>query len=155
MTTHVGFTGSQHGMTDRQADAVCRLLIKLPDKDSPARRGWYYPRLHHGDCIGADAQVHELAYQLGYTITIHPPLDPVKRAFCHAPKRSILKPLDYMQRNEAIVAAASVLVAAPQLPEAKAFRSGTWATIRRARRKIIPIHICWPDGTITTVGSPN
>ena len=60
--------------------------------------------------------MRELAYQLGYTITIHPPLDPVKHAFCHAPKRSILKPRDYMQRNKAIVAAASVLVAAPQLP---------------------------------------
>lgn len=40
-------------------------------------------RAHHGDCMGADKQFHELAKELGATvIVVHPPEDDKKRAFC-------------------------------------------------------------------------
>jgi hypothetical protein len=43
-----------------------------------------------------------------------------------------------LDRNRAIVAAVDVLVAAP-LEDREVQRSGTWATVRSARRKGIPV----------------
>lgn len=142
---HIGFTGTQFGMTDKQAEAVIKTLAQLHGDQ-------LYPRLHHGDCVGADAEAHAIAFSLGYVMTIHPPIDGSKRAHCRA--RDILPPADYMTRNSAIVAASEALVAAPRLPEAQSFRSGTWATIRRARRKLIPVYICWPSGKIDIECAP-
>jgi len=55
-----------------------------------------------------------------------------------------------MARNRDIVAASDALLAAPEGPEASYPRSGTWATVRMARRAGLPIQIVWPDGRIET-----
>lgn len=46
----------------------------------------------------------------------------------------------YMKRNDALVAHADVLLAFPAFPGERR-RSGTWATVRRARALGIPVHI--------------
>ena len=46
----MGFTGSRGGMPQRQKDVVRYLLTEMQ-----------ITRLHHGDCIGADSDVHKLA----------------------------------------------------------------------------------------------
>jgi hypothetical protein len=48
--------------------------------------------------------------------------------------------LAYMARNDALVDAADELWAFPE-SSTEAIRSGTWATIRRARKKGIPVYI--------------
>lgn len=133
----VGFTGTQRGMTEPQAVTVLRLL-------SSWTKGW----LHHGDCIGADAHAHWLARHVGWSVAIHPPVSSRKRAFCTGAAH-VYDPLDYLARNRMIVTCCDVLLATPsQFTEQ--LRSGTWSTIRRARKERTPIVIVTPDGTART-----
>jgi hypothetical protein len=78
----------------------------------------------------------------------HPPTDDRMRAF--APSDHIGQPLPYLKRNEAIVIASDVLIAAPDSPERK--RSGTWATVRFARKLKRTIYIVMPCGRIEVEG---
>ncbi len=131
----VGFTGTQQGMTDAQRATLRTWLVE------------HYPdSLHHGDCIGADAQAHALALEWGIPVTLHPPEDGSKRAFCvGAVNVAGLKP--YLERNHDIVDYTGVLIATPK-GYSEERRSGTWATVRYARkmgRRVIIIH---PDGTL-------
>lgn len=53
---------------------------------------------------------------------------------------------DYMRRNDALVKACDVLIAFPATRR-ESPRSGTWATVRRARAKDRRIHVFPLDGT--------
>jgi hypothetical protein len=80
-------------------------------------------------------------------------VDAKLRAWCGGDV--VLEPLPYLTRNQHIVKAVEtfpvrLLIAAPHQVE-EVTRSGTWSTIRYARRSRvgIPIAIVQPDGTIT------
>jgi hypothetical protein len=104
--------------------------------------------LHHGDCEGADAQVHRIARKLGFFIEGHPPRLARKRAFCTF---DIIQPeMDYMARNRAIVDVCDILVAAPAT-RVEILRSGTWATMRYAHKTRTPYYGIGPDGAIVKV----
>lgn len=132
----IGFTGTRRGMTVPQARGVVRFLAFQPESVAG---------FHHGDCVGADAQAHSLALQVGIRrIEIHPPSDPRARAFCQG-AAVVHEEKSYRDRNHDIVDASHLLLAAPGGQEGK--RSGTWATIRYARRAAgMPIVIIMPDG---------
>jgi hypothetical protein len=130
---HVGFTGTQEGMTGAQLSRVRRIVASL--------YGW----LHHGDCIGADAQAHDLARNKGLKVALHPPINPSKRAFCDADL--IHQEADYLTRNRAIVNVTDGLIACPKSFEEE-LRSGTWSTVRYARRLGKPRVIVYPDGSV-------
>lgn len=123
----VGFTGTRAGMTRAQQETVFLLLIGCEV-------------LHHGDCIGADAEAHELVK--GARIVIHPPEDDRYRAFCAEASR-VLPTKPYLERNHDIVDACDILIAAPRT-EQEERRSGTWATIRYARTRGKPVIIANP-----------
>ncbi len=124
----VGFTGSSEGMTEEQAKALWAWLgllkqeLKTDDKEM---------EFHHGDCVGADADADDLARIHKYKTVAHPPVNVYKRAF----KKSdvILEAKEYMARNQDIVEVCDVLIAAPK-EEEEIVRSGTWSTIRKARK---------------------
>ena len=59
----------------------------------------------------------------------------------------VMKPKKYLDRNHDIVDASAEMLALPSGPE-KMRGSGTWATIRYARRTRVPLLICWPDGRV-------
>ena len=65
--------------------------------------------LHHGDAIGADAEVHDIAVELGCEIVIHPPTNETQRAFKSATE--IRAPKPYLDRNKEIVCATSLQIA--------------------------------------------
>ena len=136
---HIGFTGTQGGMTPHQKSALRNLLYVLV-------RAGDATLFHHGDCIGADEEADELAKGLGIPRHIHPPLNTSKKAYCTGEYTS--EPKDYRSRNLDIVQAADILFAAPSGPEANLPRSGTWMTIRMARRHNVPLKIIWPDGSV-------
>jgi hypothetical protein len=129
----IGFSGTQRGMTEAQKATVSRLLAAAPGVTSA----------HHGDCIGADAQFHELA--LAYApVIIHPPTNDAKRAFCHG---AVVLPAEgYIARNHAIVDACQVVIATPKEAD-EVVRSGTWATIRYARQQGKLVLVIRPDGS--------
>lgn len=120
----VGFTGSRTGLTDAQAQALRDWLSPLKDID--------VVQLLHGDCVGADAQAHAIAVELGFAVTLYPPADDTLRAFCKS--AASMKPSPYLTRNAAIVRDCDTLVACPTGSEPCARRAGgTWFTIREAR----------------------
>lgn len=100
--------------------------------------------LHHGDCIGADAQAHQIALELNIDIDIHPPIRDDKRAFCKV-CRTIFLAKDYLIRNHDIVDASDIMFATPFEYEEQ-LRSGTWATIRYAQKQHKTLYIISPDG---------
>ncbi|HZO23414.1 MAG TPA: hypothetical protein VFB37_13005 [Steroidobacteraceae bacterium] len=101
--------------------------------------------LHHGDCIGADAEAHDIAVQLGLAVVIHPPSEDYQRAFKSSP--FVRAPRDFLKRNKDIVRETALLVAAPA-GEIEELRSGTWSTVRYARRIGRPVWLILPDGRI-------
>jgi hypothetical protein len=143
MLLHIGFTGTQRGMTEPQLRHIETLLEAVGRSHAAGRKF-----LHHGDCVGADAQAHWLSLRIGYAIHLHPPSNPAKRAWCRGWRHCEVEQ-PYMVRNQAIVDWCSVLLVTPSGLEENQPRSGTWATVRRARRKGIPIHIIQPSGLVT------
>ena len=129
------FTGTRLGLTDEQVAGLHMSLTNLPISE-----------LHHGDCIGADETAHNMAVKLGIPVVLHPPKSSKYRAFCASEK--FLPPEDYIVRNHAIVNAAVRLVACPA-QDYEVRRSGTWATIRYAKKQKKSIWIVWPNGNIT------
>src|SRR6185503_12138709 len=90
--------------------------------------------LHHGDCVGADAEADLLCQRLDIPRVVHPPLAAQLRHFTlPGPRCTVLVPRPYLERNRAIVDAGDIVIAAPQTLEEQQ-RSGTWATVRYARR---------------------
>ena len=102
---------------------------------------------HHGDCKGADKQFHDIAKSFGYEITVHPPIDDKKRAFCKGDYSTA--PKEYLARNKDIVDACDILIATPK-SAAEEVRSGTWSTIRYAKKTHKRGVIIFPDGKIKT-----
>lgn len=135
----IGFTGTQIGMTDFQKCKFYELLDDLHVKE-----------FHHGDCIGADADAHNLVVEyfknkLGVftgKIIIHPPIKDIKRAFCKA--KTILEPKDYISRNHDIVDASELIIATPKEFEEQ-MRSGTWATVRYTKKTNKRLIIIYPN----------
>ena len=132
----VGFTGTQEGMTKAQIKTVLSLLKML----RPIKA-------HHGDCEGADAEFHMLCCELRIPITVHPPDNDRKRAFC---KRyaEIREPLPYLERNNNIARACDLLIATPKEFDEQLRGSGTWATVRRGRKFKRVVSIVMPNGLI-------
>jgi hypothetical protein len=118
----IGYTGTQAGMSDRQMSALYTHLSLLHPGSE----------FHHGDCIGGDEEAHGIAMSFGLRIVIHPPINSRKRAFCKG-AAVVLEPKDYIPRNHDIVDAIELLIAAPKT-DGEELRSGTWATVRYARK---------------------
>jgi hypothetical protein len=115
------------------------------------RERWeqYGPNMifHHGDCIGADAEAHDIVWALReegihFLIVIHPPTDERKRAFkgLNSEYVEIREPFTYQTRNRHIVYESAEIFAAPRTRQ-EVIRSGTWSVVRFARRQFVPIHI--------------
>lgn len=135
----VGFTGTREGLTPAQGGALARCV-----RDSVVTT------FHHGACYGADAEAvvhvqhhHPDAYIVAHPCTLTKCVSERTVKASNA-ARDVRAPLD---RNRDIVDTADVLFACPKGPEE--LRSGTWSTIRYARKCGTPVVIFWPDGTVT------
>lgn len=138
--THVGFTGTKEGLTAIQRSSLFRVCKALQATCSLPMN------LHHGDCVGADSEMHDVAEELGWRITIHPPILSKHQAFREGHESKI--PKAYLSRNEDIVNDSEVMIACPKnMFEER--RSGTWHAIRYAKKKSRLIYYVWPDGQVT------
>lgn len=141
----VGFTGTRAGMTDAQKQAFKELL-----KDFYAQHEWV--ELHHGDCVGADAEAHDLTEaHVPCGVVIHPPKEQANRAH----KRGDVErpPQTHFARNRAIVDWTDILVAAP-LHDTEQDLGGTWYTVRYARKQKKRLVLIWPNGVVEFVFPP-
>lgn len=139
MIEEVGFSGTRTGMNDIQ-----EIIVK----------GTYdilgIEKVHHGDCIGADEDFHKLVREKEGYVILHPPTNPRFRAFCDYDE--IRPELSYLKRNDEIVYESKTLIATPR-ELIEQHRSGTWYTIRQARKRIKIIRgygliIVYPNGEV-------
>lgn len=142
-TIRLGFTGTRRELPAEQATTLRMMLEAFAGR-------FHRVEFHHGDCVGADAEAHRIARDLGFSIVIHPPIVRDNRAFCNGSSGVIvLRERDYMPRNRCIVNDSKRLIACP-FTDHEIQRSGTWATVRYARKIGVPITFVWPNGLTTT-----
>ncbi len=116
----VGFTGTRQGMSEGQKEYLAHELCRLGATE-----------LHHGCCLGADKEAHDIARRLGIKTEGHPPKSMSQMAECDVDFMHPAKA--YLERNRDIVNACAILFVAPR-KNAEELRSGTWATFRYADR---------------------
>lgn len=136
----LGFTGTQEGMAQAQQKELLAHLKRWLTLHSELE-------IHHGDCIGADAEFHALCTSIWpanrISVVVHPPTNEGKRAFCQFENQVVLPAKPYLERNRAIVDSVEGMVAGPKTLEEE-LRSGTWATIRYAKKQLTPLIILKP-----------
>jgi hypothetical protein len=134
-----GVTGTRQGCLDiAQAEGLYQAM-----HEQAGQHEWF----HHGDCIGVDAQAHDIALEFDLRVHIHPPVGRRLRAFCQG-AHLISPPKPQMDRNRDIVVESDHLIVVPPGAEHSFPRSGTWATYRIARRLSIPTTIIYPGGAV-------
>lgn len=139
----IGFTGTAQGMTHAQKVGLVGLLESL---DGIAE-------FHHGICVGSDAQAHFLFRSSKHgrgEIIGHIPInkgmvDQHALADCD----HVRPPFSFLVRNGNIVSEADKIIATPRGMEEE-LRSGTWSTVRYARKAKRPLYIIWPNGIYST-----
>lgn len=134
----VGFTGTRRGLTAPQTEKVAEILRQLGGH-----------RLAHGCCHGADHQAYYMARELNMLMDFWP-----SNGLQHEWARGMARTGDTVNeirpplvRNELIVATTPILIATPATAR-EVQRSGTWMTIRCARRLHRPILQICPNGTM-------
>lgn len=135
---HLAFTGSKDRITVPQKQ---RLLCELK---TARDQGFLW--MHNGDCVEGDFIAATLWKSLKRKVMLHPPLRDKYRAFFN--KADIVcEPRGYLERDSDMVECSERLYACPQTYDEQR-RSGTWTTIRYARKLRLEIVIVFPDGTI-------
>jgi hypothetical protein len=140
----VGFTGTSRGMSAGQKVRVREYLSAIK-QEFPAAKITF----HHGLCIGADEQAARIAKELGYYVVAHPgysPRNPEGRLFRSDfdGNDEVCPEKPHIPRDHDIVDGSQRLVAAPWTRE-EIVRSGTWTTVRYARKKGKPILMALPE----------
>ena len=117
----IGFTGTRKGMSEPQKIGLSRLLYALSaDGEIDGLT------FHHGGEPHADKEAANIARGRFWATQNH---RPAKKDAAHL-----------LKRNRDIVEASEILIAAPDSLEERQ-RSGTWYTVRYARKQGVPVII--------------
>ena len=131
----IGFTGTRLGMTGIQRSLVRQMLE------------YKRPRVVvHGGCVGADSDFHDIVRLLfsKRQCQVHVFPSNIRGTHGHIDGDVVFAEHPPLQRNGFIVSLSDELIACPEGCQ-ETNRSGTWSTVRRARKKKIPIHIFYPE----------
>ena len=143
----IGFTGTRKGMTPSQiAQLRIVLTVFVPDPESARGSQWDFGgfEFHHGGAVGADREAHSEAsiYCGEASVHVHPCPGVIREdgpKFTFGSKfavwHEVFSPL---VRNRHIVEACGILIAAPET-DTEQLRSGTWTTVRYARKAGKPV----------------
>jgi len=132
----LGVTATRHGLSDSQRDHAERTFVDLLTE-------WDEIEFHHGRCVGGDEETLLIAKSFGSRVRtvahpaiIHPNMISQVTSDVELPAKPPLK------RNVDIVDVVRMLLAYPH-QEHEVIRSGTWSTIRYAR-KTMRLHTVVP-----------
>lgn len=144
---HLGFSGTRHGLSDLQLDAIRDLLDDILFLDGFTA--------HHGLCVGGDEEFHGLCREpRGGPVTIvgHPGPDGPLRSRVQCDQ--VMPPKPYMARNADIVVASHIMIAAPYEDRPRV-RGGTHQTIRMAlqRKALRELYVVGRDGQLLDHGA--
>ncbi len=133
----LGFTGTRRGMTPAQRATLADCVSVLP------------ARAVHGGAVGADEEFDAFLVKAGmpaWDIDVYPASAGrwQKWSNAGATTYSVAAPL---ARNRVIARRCDYLIAAPATAE-EVVRSGTWATVRYARKLGKSIVILLPEGGV-------
>jgi len=141
--THLCVTGTQRGMTANQG-ATARALLR-------AFRSEGYEWMHNGLCVGVDEELFYAGRGQGWKIHGHPSTVEGKSVASLYGACDLLEdPAPPLDRNRAMVDASSVVLAVPGERQER-LRSGTWATVRHARRTGKRVVLVYTDGSVEEV----
>lgn len=134
----VGFTGTRNGMTNQQFAFILKAIKEIKPNEA-----------HHGACIGADKHFHDIAISQMIPVVIHPGVN--KQGVCYSRAscpnaKEVKNEKFFLDRDKDIVNEVDLLIATPKNHKEE-LRSGTWATVRYARKKNKHLLIVYPDGT--------
>jgi hypothetical protein len=135
-TLNIGFTGTKRGMTLFQESWLYSTLDAYSAE--PGER-WFL----HGDCVGADFNAADIAFRLGFKIWVFPPVNEKFRGKYYNVNRAEA-PAKYLVRDHAIVDNCDFLIGMPG-DNYEMRRSGTWASIRYAKKLDKPVWVCYPS----------
>lgn len=134
---HLAFTGTKDGITKAQQLELHRQLCRFRDD------GFLW--MHNGDCVGADYEAANIWYGYNGYVQLHPPIKEGYRAnFSKA--RVVCETRDYLVRDKHMVECSELLIATPKGFAEEMRGSGTWATIRYARKLRLRRLIIYPNG---------
>jgi len=125
-----GFTGSQSGMTWEQKVEFVRRILHTE-----------WSEFHHGNCIGSDEDAGLIVMALkrpGQRVIAHPCTITLLQSQ-KATADEYLETYPPLIRNVHIVEVTDELIATPNGKERR--RSGTWHTIRQARKRERKIYV--------------
>lgn len=129
----VGFTGTRKGDSEEQLDQFCLVLPCFSSRRN---------EFHHGGAPGADRSMAKTARAIGFDVHWHPcpgvSLDDVLVDDPDAKDDVWHEVFPPLVRNKIIVNDTDILIAAP-FTDTEELRSGTWATIRFARKVRKPV----------------
>lgn len=133
MYKSIGVTGTRLGLSKFQLLWLEKFLTYNKSKV-----------LHHGDCVGVDTQVAIQFAKVDAYIIAHP--GNIKNMQANCVVNDLIMPWsDTLVRNRFIVNHSSLLLAFPATTHQIA-HSGTWSTIRYAKKQSKPVLIISPDG---------
>ena len=144
----IGFTGTRNGTTTQQMMQVNALLDALAwaHRHGPVSSARSM-EFHHGGAVDADRKAAKLARHIGYEVHWHPcpgvALSDVMQDDPDAVNDIWHEVFPPLTRNRDIVDVSGVLIAVPKKREEE-LRSGTWATIRYARKVGRLTMMVWP-----------
>lgn len=139
----IGVTGTRSGMTEYQKKEVAAMLGELvPTEVRRFTMDTASCFLHHGDCVGVDVEVAQIAREFGYYIVCHPPEKNDLRGFFDSDSYEL--PKSYFARNRDIVDRSDFLFVVPYQMEWQS-NGGTWYTHDYAVKKKKPLQIFWPE----------
>lgn len=136
----IGVTGTRSGMNEYQRHKVYKFLKEITNNG-----GSSFQELHHGDCVGVDVQVAQMAKEFNFKIICHPPEKNELRGYFISDHYKI--PLSYFARNRNIVDECDILLVVPYQTEWQKV-GGTWYTHDYAKKKKKQIVIFWPEVVI-------
>lgn len=146
--TILGFTGSRHPLLEPQLLSLERLLRVL--------FGGGARKAVHGAATGADEAFALACRELMFEEIVARPGDlPQWVSAAALAASSVVHPAEAnATRNGKIVGDCTVMIACPAAPEgaAESRRSGTWMSVRMARKAARPIWVVWPCGKVTKEG---
>ena len=141
LDTKIGFIGHPECFSDDQKDRVKEILSQKRPKE-----------LHHGDRSGEEAEIHEIAKNVGgIEIHVHPPISRIGRAYATGEK--MYPPKESATQLRDIVDPVTILLVCPKEYDGDGATGEPWAAVRYARKKKKNIYIILPDGTLEKEGS--